>query len=187
MPISNTKGCAAKMKFVDSKAKCGIYTFLIYLVVMFEMSVLSGYRFITGEADKYGNGITLEAKKAVSLKAIGENVGWNYIVCSVIIIVAMFLFAMWIGYNRNFGGVLGMIIINVIPFIGLIAPSTYNFFWSYGTAHFLPAMTIFGLHKSGSHIGQIIFIAAVLVLTVVFFFIGKAIRKKHAEKYEYDD
>ncbi len=175
------------MKFADSKVKSCIYTFLIYLVVMFEMSVLSGLRFVTGEADKYGNGLTAEVKKVSTLKAIGENIGWNYVVCSVLIIIAMFVFAMWIGYNRNFGGVLGMIVINILPFLGLAIPSTYNFFWSYGTAHLLPAMTIFGLQNGNKLVAQIIFIAAVLVLTVVFFFIGKAIRKKHAEKYEYDD
>lgn len=180
------KECAALMKFMDSKIKNCVYTFLMYLVVMFEMSVLSGFRFVTGAADKYGNG--LSAEKVGTLKLVGANIGWNYIVCSVIIILAMFGFALWIGYNRNFGGVIGMIFINLLPFLGLIIPNTacYNFFWGYGTAHFLPAMSLFGMHTGGK-VPQIIFIAVVLVLTVVFFFIGKAIRAKHAEKYEYDD
>ena len=173
------------MKFMDSKIKNCVYTFLAYLVVMFEMSVLASYRFVTGAADKYGTG--LSAEDASTLKEIGENIGWNYVVCSVLIILAMFGFALWIGYNRNFGGVIGMVVINLIPFLGLIIPSTacYNFFWGYGTAHFLPAMSIFGLQNAGKA-GQIIFIFAVLILTVAFFFIGKAIRAKHAAKYEYD-
>ena len=173
------------MKFMDSKIKNCVYTFLVYLVVMFEMSVLSGYRFATGVADKYGTGIT--AEKINTLSLVGKNIGWNFVVCSVLIILAMFAFAIWIGYNRNFGGIVGMVVINLLPFLGLIIPGTgvYNFFWGYGTAHFLPAMSIFGLQNAGK-VPQIIFILAVLVITVVCFFIGKSIRAKHAAKYEYD-
>ena len=173
------------MKFADSKIKSCIYTFLIFVLVIFEMSVLSGFRFVEGAADKYATGVT--AEKVSTLKLVGENIGWNYITVSVLIILAMFGFAMWIGYNRNFGGVLGMIVINLLPFLGLLIPGCYNFFWGYGTAHFLPAMSILGLQNPGHQVGVIIFIFVVLVLCVVFWFIGKGIRAKHAAKYEYDD
>lgn len=171
------------MKLMDSKAKVGIYTFLVYLVVMFEMSVLSGFRFVAGAADKYGHGLSME--KVGTLKLLGETVGWNYVVCSILIIVAMLGFALYTGYNRNIGGIIGMIVINLIPFLGLLIPATYNFFWGYGTAHFLPTMALLGIEMSGKGI-QIAFIAVVLILTVVCFFAGKAIRAKYAAKYEYD-
>lgn len=174
------------MKFADSKIKSCVYTFLVYLLIMFEMSVLSGFRYVVGAADKYATGVT--AEKISTLNLVGANVGWNYITCSILLILAMFGFAMWMGYNRNFGGVLGMIIINLIPFLGILIPSEgmYNFFWGYGTAHFLPAMSILGFQNAGHRMGQIIFIFAVLAITVVFWFIGKSIRAKHAAKYEYD-
>lgn len=177
------------MKFADSKIKSGIYTFLVYVVVMFEMSVLSGFRFVLagGAADKYGNGLTVE--KVSTLALVGKNVGWNYVVCSVLIIVAMIGFAMWLGYNRNWGGVVAMVVINLLPLLGLVIPSegAFNFFWGYGTAHLLPAMSLFGMHLSTNWIMHIIFILAVLVLAVAAFFVGKAIRASYAKKYEYDD
>ena len=176
------------MKFADSKIKSGIYTFLIYVVIMFEMSVLSGFRFVYagGATDKYGNGLSVN--KVDSLKLVGEEVGWNYIVCSILIIVAMIGFALWLGYNRNWGGVVGMVVINVIPFIGLVGgEGVFNFFWGYCTAHFLPAMSLFGMHTSRNWIAHVIFILVVLALTVAAFFVGKAIRAAYAKKYEYDD
>ncbi len=177
------------MKFADSKIKSGIYTFLIFVVVMFEMSVLSGFRFVLagGAKDKYANGLSVE--KVSTLKLIGENVGWNYVVCSILIIVAMIGFAMWLGYNRNWGGVVAMVVINLLPILGIVigTEGAFNFFWGYGTAHLLPTMALFGLHASTNWIMHIIFIVAVLVLTVAGFFVGKAIRASYAKKYEYDD
>lgn len=176
------------MKFADSKIKSGIYTFLAFVLVMFEMSVLSGFRFVFagGAADRYANG--LSAEKVGTLKLIGANVGWNYVVCSILIIVAMIGFALWLGYNRNFGGVIAMVVINLLPVLGLVigTEGAFNFFWGYGTAHLLPAMAIFGLHLSRNWIVHIIFILVVLALVVVGFFVGKAIRASHARKYEYD-
>lgn len=176
------------MKFADSKIKSGIYTFLAFILIMFEMSVLSSFRFVLlgGEADRYGNG--LSAEKVATLELIGKNVGWQYVVCSILIILGMIGFAMWLGYNRNWGGVAALVLVNLLPMLGLVIPTegAFNFFWGYGTAHLLPTMAIFGLHTSTNWMMHIIFILVVLVLTVAGFFIGKAIRAKYAEKYEYD-
>ncbi len=176
------------MKFADSKVKSGIYTFLVFVLIMFEMSVLSGFRFVFEgcKADRYGTGVTVD--KVGTIKLIGENLGWNYVVCSILIILGMIGFAMWLGYNRNWGGVVAMVVINLLPILGLVIPNEkcFNFFWGYGTAHFLPTMSLFGMHLNRNWIIHIIFIIVVLVLTVLGFFAGKAIRKKHAEKYEYD-
>ena len=176
------------MKFADSKIKSGIYTFLAYVLIMFEMSILSGFRFVLlgGASDKYGNGLSVD--KVSTLALIGKNVGWQYVVCSILIILGMIGFAMWLGYNRNFGGVIAMVVINILPALGLIIPTegAFNFFWGHGTAHLLPAMSLFGMHTSNNWVMHIIFIVVVLVLTVAGFFVGKAIRASYAAKYEYD-
>lgn len=176
------------MKFADSKIKSGIYTFLAFILIMFEMSVLSSFRFVLqgGAADKYGNGLSVE--KVATMELIGKNVGWQYVVCSILIILGMIGFAMWLGYNRNWGGVVALVVVNLLPMLGLVLPSekAFNFFWGYGTAHLLPTMAIFGMHTSTNWIMHIIFIAVVLVLTVAGFFVGKAIRASYAAKYEYE-
>ena len=176
------------MKFADSKIKSGIYTFLAFILIMFEMSVLSSFRFVFagGAADRYGNGLSLE--KVGTLELIGENLGWNYVVCSILIILGMIGFAMWLGYNRNWGGVVALVVVNLLPLLGLIIPTEkcFNFFWGYGTAHLLPTMALFGMHLSRNWIMHIIFIVVVLALTVAGFFVGKAIRASYAKKYEYD-
>ncbi len=176
------------MKFADSKIKSGIYTFLAFILIMFEMSVLSGFRFVQlgSTADRYGNGLSLE--KVANLELIGKNLGWNYVVCSILIILGMIGFAMWLGYNRNWGGVVSLVIVNLLPILGLLigTDKCFNFFWGYGTAHLLPTMSLFGMHLSRNWTVHIIFIAVVLVLTVAGFFVGKAIRASYAKKYEYD-
>jgi len=177
------------MKFADSKVKSGIYTFLVFILIMFEMSVLSGFRFVFpgGAADKYGNGLSME--KVADLQLIGKNVGWNYVVCSILIILGMIGFALWLGYNRNWGGVVALVVVNLLPILGLVIPNEkcFNFFWGYGTAHLLPTMSLFNMHLSQSWVTHIIFIVVVLVITVAAFFVGKAIRASYAKKYEYDD
>ena len=177
------------MKFADSKIKSGIYTFLVFILIMFEMSILSGFRFVFagGAKDRYGTGLSLD--KVANVELLGKNLGWNYIVCSILIIAAMIGFALWLGYNRNFGGVVAMVIVNLLPILGLVigTEKCFNFFWGYGTAHFLPTMALFGMHLNRSWIVHIIFIVVVLALTVGGFFVGKAIRAVHAAKYEYDD
>ena len=169
------------MKFAESRIKSFIYTFLVYFLVIAEMGVLSGFRFASGAADKYGIGLTME--KVTTLGLVGKNVGWNFVVCSFIIILGLFLFAMYMGYNRNPGGMLALVVLNLLPFIGL--GFSYNFFYGYGTAQFIPAMSVFGLHM-GPRSGQIAFILIVTVLTVAFWFVGRMIRASHARKYEYD-
>ncbi|NLV50415.1 MAG: hypothetical protein GXY20_06950 [Clostridiales bacterium] len=173
------------MKFIESKPKSFFYTILLEILVLFEMSLLSGFRFVQpGSAkDKYLNGTTVE--KIGSLKLMGANVGWNYIVCSVLIIVIMLIFAFVLGYNRNPGGLYAMLLMNILPFIGLFW--AYNFFWAFGTSAFAPAMTIFGLQKNGGNtLGQSLFIIAVLILLVVVWLIGKKVRAEYAKKYEFD-
>ena len=169
------------MKFSESRIKSFIYTFLVYFLVIAEMGVLSGFRFVTGAADKYATGTTME--KVLDLSQVGANVGWNFVVCSFVIILGLFLFAIYMGYNRNPGGMLALVVLNLLPFLGF--GFSYNFFYGYGTAQFIPAMSVFGLHM-GPRSGQIAFILVVTVLTIGFWFVGRIIRSAYAKKYEYD-
>ena len=178
------------MKFLESKPKSLIYTMLIILLIMFEMSILSGYRFVEigSAANKYGTGMS--AEKITSLALVGANIGWNYIVCSVLIVLGTWGFSMLVGYNRNPGGLLAIVIMNVLPAIGFFA--NFNFFVSYGYGIYAPAMALFGLTynlqtKAQQCANNAIFAAIVVVVAVGCWFIGYKIRANYAAKYEFDD
>lgn len=177
------------MKFLESKPKSLIYTMLIYLFCIFEMGVLSSYRFVEigTAADKYSNGMAIN--KVSTLAEVGRNVGWNYVTCSVLLILGIWGFCMLLGYNRNPGGLIGIGIMNVLPLIGLA--TNFTFWFGYGYAIFTPAMSLFGLTFCDNHAQQItnniIFMVIVMVVAVACWFIGYRIRASYAKKYEYDD
>ena len=178
------------MKFLESKPKSLIYTILIIILIMFEMSVLSGFRFVEiGTAlDKYGTGMS--AEKITTLALVGANIGWNYIVCSLLIVLGTWGFSMLLGYNRNPGGLIAVIIMNLVPAIGFVA--NFNFFVSYGYGIYAPAMALFGMtynltSKSQQVTNNAIFAAIVVIVAVVCWFIGFKIRAAYAAKYEFDD
>jgi hypothetical protein len=178
------------MKFLESKPKSLIYTILIIILIMFEMSVLSGYRFVEvgTAADKYATGMSME--KVTSLALVGANVGWNYITCSLLIILGTWGFSMLLGYNRNYGGLLAIIIMNVVPMLGFV--TNFNFFVGYGYGIYSPAMALFGMtynltSKAQQITNNLIFAIIVIVLSVVCWFIGYRIRAAYAAKYEFDD
>ena len=178
------------MKFLESKPKSLIYTILIIILIMFEMSVLSGFRFVEigSAADKYGTGMS--AEKITTLALVGANIGWNYIVCSLLIVIGTWGFSMLLGYNRNPGGLIAIIIMNVVPAIGFFA--NFNFFVSYGYGIYAPAMALFGMTynlqtKAQQCTNNAIFAAIVVVVAVACWFIGFKIRAAYAAKYEFDD
>ena len=88
---------------------------------------------------------------------------------------------MLLGYNRNQGGVFAMVLMNFLPLIGLVYG--YNFFFGYGTAHILPTMSIFGLHR-GALGGQIAFIVVFNAAIAVCWLLGRRIRRIYSLKYE---
>lgn len=173
------------MKFLESRSKGFIYTILISIVVIFEMSVLSGFRFVVegGAKDK---GLGLSVEKVSTLKLVGKNVGWNFVVVSIMIVLAILLFSAIFGYNKNPAGMIALVVMQVVPFLGLISSKIFNFFYGYCTATLLPTMCIFNLQASDKRVGQIIFILAMIILTVVAWIIGRNIRKSYAAKYEFD-
>lgn len=173
------------MKFIESKPKTLIYTILIYIFVLFEMGILSGFRFVEF-TDKYVNGLTVE--KVGTLAQLGANVGWNYVVCSILLILGMWGYSMLLGYNRNPGGLISIVIMNVLPLIGLFF--SFNFFIGFGYSHYTPTMALIGLTKCTTHGQQIannlIFAGIVTLLCVAAWFIGYKIRASYAAKYEFD-
>ena len=176
------------MKFTESKPKSLIYTILIFIFVSFEMGVLSSYRFATiGSANDRCLGMTIE--KTETLAKVGSNVGWNFVVWSVFLVLIIWGFAMLLGYNRNPGGLIAIGIVNIIPIIGGIF--NFDFWYGYGYSIYAPAMAIFGMTHCTTHSQQvannIIFAAIVVVVAVVCWIIGYRIRAAYAKKYEYDD
>ncbi len=176
------------MKFTESKPKSLIYTILIYIFCIFEMGVLSAYRFVEfgSELDKC---MGMSASKVKTLAEVGTNIGWNYITWSVLLILGIWGFCMLMGYNRNPGGLIAVVIMNLLPMIGLAA--NFNFWIGYGYSLYSPAMALFGLTFCTSHSQQIannlIFAAIVVVVAVICWFIGYKIRAAYAKKYEFDD
>ena len=176
------------MKYAESKPKSLIYTILIYVFCLFEMGVLSSYRFVEfgSAADKC---MGMSASKVNTLAQVGANIGWQFIVWSVLLVLGIWGFCMWMGYNRNPGGLIAVGIMNVIPLIGLAG--NFNFWFGYGYSLYSPAMALFGMTFCTSHnqqiVNNIIFAAIVLVVSVVCWFIGYKIRAAYAKKYEYDD
>ena len=177
------------MKFLESKPKSFIYTILLYIFAVFEMSVLSSYRFVEigTAADKYSTGMS--ANKVATFKLVTENIGWNFIVWSFLLILLIWGFSMLLGYNRNPWGVVAIAVMNVIPLIGIF--TNFNFFFGYGYAIYAPAMSVFGLTFCENHsqqvVNNIIFAAIVVVVAVICWIIGYRIRAAYAKKYEYDD
>ena len=176
------------MKFIESKPKSLIYTILIYIFCIFEMGNLSSYRFaeIGSAADK-SMGMTMS--KVTNLATVGSNVGWNFVVWSVLLILGIWGFSMLLGYNRNPGGLIAIIIMNVVPLIGLAA--NFNFWFGYGYCIYAPAMSLFGMTFCTTHsqqiVNNIVFALIVTVIAVICWIIGLRIRAAYAKKYEYDD
>ena len=176
------------MKFTESKPKSLIYTILIYVFCLFEMGVLSSYRFVVlgSSLDKC---MGMSMSKVNNLAQVGSNVGWNFITWSVLLILGIWGFCMLMGYNRNPGGLIAVAIMNVVPLIGLAA--NFNFWIGYGYSIYSPAMALFGLTFCKTHnqqiVNNVVFAAIVLVVSVVCWFIGHKIRAAYAKKYEYDD
>lgn len=173
------------MKFLESKTKGFLYTILVSIVVFFEMTTLSGFRSVVPGSGK-DKGLGLSVEKVSTLKLVGKNVGWQFVVVSIIIILAILLFAFLFGYNRNAGGLIALVVVQVIPFIGLISTKIFNFFFGYLTSTLLPTMAIFGLQAADKRVGQIIFMIVVIALTVAAWLVGKAVRASYASKYEFD-
>ncbi|MDR0859173.1 MAG: hypothetical protein LBN97_09095 [Oscillospiraceae bacterium] len=188
------------MKMTTSKPRAAIYSFLMYFLVIAELGILSGYRFVfpdPGGANGAAIGLTgLSSKNPVyDLAQVGREIGWNFVTASVLVIIAVLAYAFWLGFHRNWGGGGVLAIMNILPLVGLTNVGDNNvfaFFWCYGTSHLLPAMSILGLQTNGnmyepaSRVPQVLFVVVFFVLTVAAWIAGTRYRAWYAEKYEFD-
>ncbi len=157
------------MKFFDKKAKVGFATFFAMVLIILEFGILDGYMF----TNTTENGLTL------SLRTIERDLGYNFVVMSIVIFVLTLAYAAFIGYKKNWGGLIGLLLIAIAPFIGQVF--LYDIFYGWGTAHLLPMLTLFGLDTAGRGVQLAIF-AVILVLYVVLFVIFWQVRKRHDAK-----
>ncbi|MDR3149996.1 MAG: hypothetical protein LBT88_08335 [Oscillospiraceae bacterium] len=184
-----------KKKIYESIPKAIVYTFLIYFLAIAELGILSGFRFdIVTPGGKNGAAIGLMGStKGYELARIGAEVGWQFVVMSVLLFCGAIGYCFWMGFHRQIWGAVTVVVVNLLPMVGLVNTTEpnglYSFFWGYGTSGVLPFMSLFGLHMPSdpnNRIGQIIFMIVFAILCAAGWFVGKAYRKSYARKYEFD-
>ena len=158
------------MNFLQRKIKPGIMTLLAYLLILAEMGLLSGYMFCTPN-DTYPLGLTV-SKVTAAASSIGEHVGWQYVVCSFLIIVVLIAYSFLLGYSKNVGGIIAVVFVSLIPVWGAFV--SYDFLYAWGTAHLIPAMSMFGLHVSSLG-AQLVFVIVTIVLQIAAWIGGRQV------------
>lgn len=158
------------MKLFDSKLKCGLATFFIMVLIILEFGILDGYYF-SNSADAV-KGLSIE------IKTIKKSLGYNFCVMSCIIFVLSLAYSAFLGYKKNWGGLIGQLVIAIAPFVGMV--TMYNVFFGWGTAHLIPMLTLLGLQYSSKGVLLAIF-GVIAVLYVVLWFVGRGARKRYDE------
>lgn len=169
------------MKFFDKKLKVGFATFFGMLLVILEFGILDEMHYTLTEG-AYGI--------SSAFKSITKSLGYNFCVMSIVILVLTLGYAAYIGYHKNWGGLIGMVLIGVSPFIGQLFgmvgnESLFNVFYGWGTAHLFPMITLlFGPKDPAavSHALQLIIFAAVLAAYIVLWLIGYRAKKAYEAK-----
>ncbi len=161
------------MKFFDKKIKVGFATFFIMLLIILEFGILDEMVFTY-------DGLSNE------FSSIERSLGYNFCVMSIIIFVLVIGYMAYIGYHKNWGGLIAMMVIAVAPIIGYLAgmagsAGAYNILFGWGTAHLLPMFTLFGLIMADRSIILILCIAN-LVLCLVAWLIGYKAKKNYEAK-----
>lgn len=160
------------MKFFDKKLKVGLSTFFVMVLIILEFGILDGYHF-TSEG------------LSITIKNLNKDLGYNYIVMSIIIYVLTVGYSVYIGYKKNWGGLIGQLAIAACPLIGFAfmtsVPVIYNILFGWGTAHLIPALTVMNLHTARGGVLFAIF-AAVFAIYAVAWYIGFLARKHYDAK-----
>lgn len=157
------------MKFFDKKLKVGLSTFFVMVVIILEFGILDEFRF-TSQTE---NGLT------IVINNLQKNLGMNFVVMSILIFVASVAYCCFLGYKKNWAGIIGMEVIAVAPFIGMLF--MYDVFFGWGTAHILPMLTLMGLHTASQGVLLAIF-AAIAVLYLAGWLIFRKIRANNDAK-----
>lgn len=151
------------MKFFDKKLKVGLATFFVMLLIIAEFGILSEMRFTF-------DGLSQEFKN------MEKSLGYNFCVMSIIVLVLSIGYMAYVGYHKNWGGLIGMGVIAVAPLIGAAVGAAggavaYNWLFGWGTAHLLPMFTLFGLLEANRTI-IVILVAIICVLYIAVWLIG---------------
>jgi len=170
------------MKFFDKKIKSAIITFLVYALVIIEIGTLSAFRFVKG-SDLYPLGYS-STKLCDTIALFGKNIGYNYLVASIVIFLCLLGYAFYVGYKRNWTVLVVLELYAILPFIGI--SFSYNFLYGWLTSQWSPMMTLFGLQNPGHDVGQYIFLVLVVVLIVGFWIFGKTMRARYIATHEFD-
>ena len=161
------------MKFFDKKIKVGFATFFLMLLIILEFGILDEMLFTF-------DGLSAE------FKTIKKSIGYNFCVMSIIIYVISVGYMAYVGYHKNWGGLIGMMLISAAPIVGYLlglagSAGAYNILFGWGTAHLLPMFTLFGLLMANRSIILILCIA-ILVLYLAAWLIGYKAKKIYEAK-----
>jgi hypothetical protein len=161
------------MKFFDKKLKVGLSTFFAMILIILEFGILDGYHFTV-------DGIS------GTWKSITKSLGYNFVVMSIIVFVLTVLYVIYLGYRKNWAGLIGMELIAISPFIGAIcgaagSDSLFNVFFGWGTAHLFPMLVWMGFRKS-SHAVLLIIFAVIAVIYAVGWFVAYKLKKAYDAK-----
>jgi hypothetical protein len=170
------------MKLMDSKIKLLFAALGIGVLILFEFGSMDGFRFIMSDGAMGGLSTTI--------KTITKDLGYNYICASFIVLLAIFGFEVFAGYHKNIGGLIPVLFFGICPFIGAIggaagSEAVYNWFCGWGTANLTPAMYILKLTGTDKTTAQMIFFAVLIVLYIVFWVVGRFMRKQHDLKNDF--
>ncbi len=161
------------MKFFDKKIKVGFATFFLMLLIILEFGILDEMLFTF---DGLSN----------TFKSIEKSLGYNFCVMSIIILVLSIGYMVYVGYHKNWGGLIGMMLIALAPIVGYILGMAgnaggYNVLFGWGTAHLLPMFTLVGLLEAERSIILILCIV-ILVVYLVGWLIGYKAKKVYEAK-----
>ena len=168
------------MNFFDKKLKVGLATFFGMIVIILEFGILDGFLF-TAEG------------LSVTFKSIPKSLGYNFCVMSIIIYVLTVAYVAYLGYRKNWAGLVAMVVLCLCPIVGLLigksGAGAFNVLFGWGIAHLTPMYVLLGfagdLTSSSWTLptGTMLLLAiAVLVIYVVVWALLRLARKSYDAK-----
>lgn len=169
------------MKFFDKKLKVGLSTFFGMLLVILEFGILDEMHYTLTDG-VYGISSTF--------KTLTKSLGYNFCVMSIVVLALSLGYAAYIGYRKNWAGLIAMVLIGAAPFVGEVFglagnESLFNVFYGWGTAHLFPMITLlFGPKDPAAvpHALQLIIFAAILAAYIVLWLVGYRAKKAYEAK-----
>ena len=165
------------MNFFDKKLKVGLSVFFLMVLVILEFGILDGFLFTANPELNY---------LSVQFKSITKSLGYNFCVMSIIVYVITLIAIGYLGYRKNWAGLIGIELIAICPIIGYLCgvshPGAYNVLFGWGLAHLTPMFTLFKLHTFDKRGVVFLLAIAVFVLYAVVWYVFRLIRKNYDAK-----